>query len=485
MSCCKYPSASLVPIIWQENLLPLKSLIEDVVTGVKLRVADVDGKPLREATLELGKTVHTVSKNMAYFKAILRPADYTIAVGCDGYASQTVKVSVKQNEITELVVHLKKSESKAESLAKETLINVELDKLNGFHPRVSTLHNVGRSSKGTKITALELGTRDEQAKLRGKPSFVILSGYGAGAPLTSQVAINFAAFMLNNYKRDTSLENYLDKYSIYVLPDILPEAVRKQSCSPVEEHDIKFPIDGSELHDGRIITDWLKQINPVLVINLRSGSRHVEIPFNGQFGRSKDKNYETDDDTVLRKLALTYANSLPNRQNCNPQVTYENEKVVHAGRGIAKNDKDSFIDYVYLNTSSLIVDAYISCCNTDDPQKVFEDNRKSILSTIKAANFGVSGYVVDEANQPVERAVLSYDTSIHRLTNVKTGAFWIPLLPGNHTIVVKAYGYSSDNKTISVKNDNSFSTLLFKLQKDDTVLGMTRLSFVLLGGKIL
>ena len=436
---------------------------------------------------------------MAYFIKVLLPGSYVLRFSCEGYNSKTITIEIKQHEITDVVATLtatttngvvelitqkpnKKTEPEYDHGSLDG-INRIIDDLNGNYPRISKMHTIGKTTRGAIVTAIEIGIQNDKIELAGRPSVIFSAGVGPGAPVTSEVLATFATYLLSNYKTDKDITNYLEKFSIFIAPDLHPGNVNL-TCSPAaKNNDLVFPI-GDELNDDEImIVEWFKKINAVVAVNLNTGSRHVEIPFGDKSGH---ESYETQDEMVFNTLASAYTKIHPSMATsgakCDYAVNIEKDGMSHGANIIAGGRKDSLMDYLYLNTSTLMLDVYVTCCNTDHPLEVWEDNEKSLLAMLDAVDQGVTGYVITESDQPIMNAVLSYDKSEHRVTNSKSGAYWILLPSGSHTITTSATGYIPETKLISTPDLKKFSHLMFKLRRDESVLGMPRLVFVIISG---
>ncbi|EZA54200.1 Carboxypeptidase D [Ooceraea biroi] len=172
LSCCKYPPADSIPVIWRENLQGLVTLLQSLTTGVRAMVSDAQGNPLREATVKVGEKSYRVSNNMAYFKIILVPGDNVTQLN-----NQHEKLSTKLNHANQV-----------------------LSALSIKHARRTTLHTIGRTAKGSEIMCLEIGSDNDQKRV-GRPSLIFSVGIGGkrGHPLTDYVYFNTSTLMMDVY----------------------------------------------------------------------------------------------------------------------------------------------------------------------------------------------------------------------------------------------------------------------------------------------
>lgn len=118
--------------------------------------------------------------------------------------------------------------------------------------------------------------------------------------------------------------------------------------------------------------------------------------------------------------------------------------------------------------------------------------KKSIVDTyrlpasIPKNTPGIAGYVIDTQSHPVRSGLLkvngSDDSYVESYVN-EDGSFWIPLRQGEHTVSVHAPGYSSAVKLVTISSMSPHQ-IVFRLVKDERVMGLPRLVFVVLSGVV-
>ncbi|XP_061932284.1 carboxypeptidase D-like isoform X2 [Apis cerana] len=488
MDCCKYPRPGSIPIIWRENLLPLKKLIHGLTTGIRAIVTDINDVPLRKAIVKIGTNNYHVSKNMAYFKIIVLPGEYMLTFFCEGYIEQTIKIHVNYESITNLYIKLikhhigKVEHQKYNEDQEKNIVNQVLIDLNNKYSLLSILHTIGKSQIGTQIMCLEIGTKNN--KQIGRPSIAFIAGISNGAAVTSKILLYFAKYLLDHYQKDIRITNYLNQFTIYIAPDLSQNSNDNQTCTSSIMNNLQFPINNELTTDANMIINWFKNINAVLAINLNIGSQHIEIPFAGKYGKIHEQIYNTDDDDILQDLALLYTkyniHMTSKDSQCNSNLNINYNGIIRGGIGISGKREHSLMDYLYLNTSTLMLNIYVTCCNTDDSKNVWEDNKASLLAMIEKLNEGVKGYVLDENNHPIENAILSYNQSIHHIKSGIHGAYWLLFQPGTHVISATASKYIQQTKVFITPDIHNISYLIFKLKYDDNYLGMPRIVFIIL-----
>ncbi|XP_078502701.1 carboxypeptidase M-like isoform X1 [Lissotriton helveticus] len=98
LSCCKYPEASHLPELWENNREALIKLIVQIHGGLKGRVLDSAGKPVPEAVLQILNRKDSLSHRtnaLGEFYKLLLPGNYTFQVEAKGFLplSETVQVT--------------------------------------------------------------------------------------------------------------------------------------------------------------------------------------------------------------------------------------------------------------------------------------------------------------------------------------------------------------------------------------------------------
>ncbi|XP_011256547.2 carboxypeptidase D [Camponotus floridanus] len=491
LSCCNYPPADSISIIWRENLGPLMELVQNLASGIRAMVMNESGAPLREASIKLGERSYNVSRNMAYFKMILVPGEYTLIVSCKGYDTQMLKVSVQQQNVTDIDIRMNATQLDAanrnEAFEKLSFVNQALSDLNTKYPHKTTLHSIGRTTKGSEIMCLEISSDNDRIE---RSSIVFSAGILRAEPVTSGVLLHLASYLLDNYERNATIASYIDDFSIYIAPDFSPDFHTNLTCAPPpSDGPRQFPIHNKLDNEAAMIANWFKDINAVLAVNLNSGSRHIEIPFGREYGTMDERRYESADEDILRHLASLYADTridkLSESSKCEQDSNIGDNSVIHAGIGIGKNHP--LMDYIYFNTSTLMIDVYVTCCTTDHSSAVWQMNKASLLACIQELDKSVRGYVTNEDDEPLNKnVVLSYDRSPHMVKSGKSGFYSILLPAGKHNITATAPEYYEETKLIStyLSERMKYSRLMFKLIHDDNIIGIPRLVFIMITGTI-
>jgi hypothetical protein len=90
--------------------------------------------------------------------------------------------------------------------------------------------------------------------------------------------------------------------------------------------------------------------------------------------------------------------------------------------------------------------------------------------------------VIDGENRPVSEADVRVEGSTHVVKATASGAYWRLLPPGDHTVTVSASGYLPTTKLVHV-TDKQSAPIMFRLARDETVIGLPRMVFIMLAGE--
>ena len=93
--CYKYPPASMLEEIWEDNRNALMTYIQEVHKGVKGVVTDIYGGPIANAEVKVQSRsgVITTTSEGEYWR-LLAPGNYVVSVGAQGYSTNYSAVSV-------------------------------------------------------------------------------------------------------------------------------------------------------------------------------------------------------------------------------------------------------------------------------------------------------------------------------------------------------------------------------------------------------
>lgn len=135
-----------------------------------------------------------------------------------------------------------------------------------------------------------------------------------------------------------------------------------------------------------------------------------------------------------------------------------------------------------LTTLNVVLDKENVKDNETNKEEVTEiTNAGSVMAYTK-----IKGYVRDNLNHPIKRAQIYIKENNFTIFSDNEGQYNMELLPGNYTFVATASGFIETIKFIDVSNLNNVPNyVMITLAKDETVLGLPRMAFIILAGKFI
>ncbi|KAF5298220.1 hypothetical protein FQA39_LY02644 [Lamprigera yunnana] len=125
ISCCKYPPATKLPQLWNDNKYALIDFIKQSQRGVRGVVIDgEDKKVITKAKLQIiGRKMNFATSSKGEFWRILLPGKYKLQINATGYHSDIIPFEVAKDE---------------NNKPKPTILNVALYKLTSLKPTTPT-----------------------------------------------------------------------------------------------------------------------------------------------------------------------------------------------------------------------------------------------------------------------------------------------------------------------------------------------------------
>lgn len=116
---------------------------------------------------------------------------------------------------------------------------------------------------------------------------------------------------------------------------------------------------------------------------------------------------------------------------------------------------------------------------TDKPEGIVSDFKQPFEGPFSS---GIRGYVQDHLNHPIKEAKIEImEKNITTYSN-ENGVYGIPIPVGKYTVKVHAEKYFPNVKIVDVVDNSKPIVVVFTLDKNNTVVGLPRLAFVILTG---
>lgn len=145
-------------------------------------------------------------------------------------------------------------------------------------------------------------------------------------------------------------------------------------------------------------------------------------------------------------------------------------------------------DYNYVHSNCFELTLELSCVKYPPPnelRKFWNDNKFSLLTFMSQVHKGIRGFIRDGSTSNGIRGALIKIKSIgHAVKSAEGGDYWRLLAPGEYTVEVSASGYVSQQKQVTV-TDNEAEFLDFHLIKKESVFYWSEKDDFVIGKNIL
>jgi len=343
------------------------------------------------------------------------------------------------------------------------------EELKDKYPNLTEYQSIGKSVEGRELLVIRLSS-DVSKRSHLKPMFKYVANMHGDETIGRQLLLFLAQYLLHNYNSNTRVKNLLDTIDVYLMPSLNPDgfaAAEEGLCeSPptfkgrnnANNVDLNrdFPDQFDTDNDQNVtrqpetlaVMKWILNNTFVLSGNLHGGAVVASYPYDDSLKGQGDgccNESKTPDDSLFKKLALTYANS-------NPEMHVGNScKPDNFSEGITNGAfwyevKGGMQDFNYLKGSCMEVTFELSCCKfpmAHELPRYWENNKESLLSFMEAARWGVKGIVTESGGTKVPHAEVEVKGINHSVFTSKRGEYWRLLIPGKYEIRANAPGYHS------------------------------------------
>jgi len=101
LGCNKFPAASELQHLWEDNLPPMLAFMEQVHRGVKGFVRDLAGNAIEGAVVSVTGRMHDVVTAVdGDYWWLLLPGEYALTASADGHTSSSARVTVADSGVT-------------------------------------------------------------------------------------------------------------------------------------------------------------------------------------------------------------------------------------------------------------------------------------------------------------------------------------------------------------------------------------------------
>ncbi|XP_045606804.2 carboxypeptidase D isoform X1 [Procambarus clarkii] len=500
VSCCNYPAARELPTLWRQNKDSLLSFIHAAHQGVAGQVVDEEGHPVLSATVQVDGNVLKLN-DQATFRKLLPTGSHSLKVTSSDLENKTLNFLVEAHK--EMPASVTLDSLKDSNILYHSYYGTEdkLRKLNSNYSKISNLYSIGRSAQSRQILAIEIDV-DSEAKQPNLPTVAVIGGLGESDRGGKELVLELTKYLLSRYGHDATVNKILQNAKVHLVPTLNSDATADIPKSPGQEGGVECHTkintknsNGIELDSNFIVKDpeiedtsppevsavreWMADHKFTLALILRGGAQGVAVPFSA----SHDSSFLSPDAEILQRLGAIYsaAAGLPQEASMCGNVKLVNG-TTHDG--VINPHSGSLIDCFYEHSDALAFNVYYGCCGSPKEKvlgHLWKQHKSGLLKFLTLSSVGAMGYVTDQSNAPLPGAKIIVKGSGHTVTSLDHGAWWRPLPQGSHTLTVQLEGYYEQTKLVQVMGGD---TVIFKLKRDDRVMGLPRMVFIILAGSI-
>uniref|UniRef100_A0A8C5GKF6 Inactive carboxypeptidase-like protein X2 n=1 Tax=Gouania willdenowi TaxID=441366 RepID=A0A8C5GKF6_GOUWI len=385
-------------------------------------------------------------------------------------------------------------------------------------PNITRIYNIGKSSKGLKMYAMEISDNPGEHET-GEPEFRYTAGLHGNEVLGRELLLLLMQFLCKEYNDDNPrVRRLVDGVRIHLVPSLNPDAyelayemgsemgnwalghwteegydifenfpdlnsilwgAEDRGWVPrlVPNHHIQLPenfLNGSLAVETKAIISWMQRNPFVLGANLQGGEKLVAYPFDMQRPQISVRALrETPDDAMFRWLAMSYAHSHPTmtdtyRGSCHGEDVTGGQAITN--RASWKPVVGSMNDFSYLHTNCFELSIFLGCDKFPHESELpleWENNREALLSFMEQVNRGIKGLVRDMEGNPLPNVTITVEGIRHDVKTAAGGDYWRLLNPGEYRVTAKADGYTPQTRLCMVGYDSGASPCSFTLTKSN------------------
>uniref|UniRef100_A0A674I7P2 Adipocyte enhancer-binding protein 1 n=1 Tax=Terrapene triunguis TaxID=2587831 RepID=A0A674I7P2_9SAUR len=386
-------------------------------------------------------------------------------------------------------------------------------------PSITRIYNIGKSSRGLKIYAMEISDKPGEHEL-GEPEFRYTAGLHGNEVLGRELLLLLMQFLCKEYQDgNPRVRSLVTETRIHLVPSLNPDGYeiasqagselgnwalghwneegydifenfpdlasvlwaaeeRKWVPHRVPNHHIPIPEhylaeDAHVAVEVRAILAWMEKTPFVLGANFHGGEKLVSYPYDMARPPREGEGEATPDHAIFRWLAISYASAHLTmtetfRGGCHTQDMTN-------GMGIISGAKwhprvGSLNDFSYLHTNCLELSVYLGCDkfpHASELQQEWENNKESLLTFMEQVHRGIKGVVTDQQGDPIANATIIVGGINHNMKTASSGDYWRILNPGEYRVVARAEGYNPSVKTCTVLYDIGATQCNFILSRSN------------------
>ncbi|XP_044731066.1 carboxypeptidase M isoform X2 [Chrysoperla carnea] len=341
--------------------------------------------------------------------------------------------------------------------------------MNSRYPNLTALYSIGKSVQGRDLWVMVVSASPYEHML-GKPNIKIVGNIHGNEVVGRELLLHLIEYLVENYQSDKFVKWLLDNTRIHFLPSMNPDGFEVSKEGMCEGGQGRYNARGFDLNrnfpdyfkqnnkraqpEAEAVKEWVSKIQFVLSASLHGGALVASYPFDNTpnaspwgavFQAYGGTPSLTPDDDVFKHLSYTYSKNhgkMSKGVSCKRVTNHFENGITNGAAWYPLTGGMQDFNYVWGGCMEITLE--LSCCKyppASELPKYWEDNRNSLLKFMSEVHRGVQGFVMDENNNPVEKAALKIKSRDVGFQTTKYGEFWRILLPGVYKLEVYADGY--------------------------------------------
>ena len=328
-----------------------------------------------------------------------------------------------------------------------TAMTTALHTIATTYPAITRIYSLGLSVQGRTLWALKI--TDNPDIQEDEPEIRICGLHHGNEIMSAELPLLLAQYLTQNYGTNPTITNLVDNREIWIIPMVNPDG---------REANSRYNTNGVDLNrdygymwgwrspgpfsqpETRVMRDNAVANNFVLSLSFHCSADKVNYVWNYKHQRSPDN-------PAIYALSVQYAS----HQGYNVTEGYD----WYATPG----DTNDF-SYGCRGDIDWTIEV-----NNSNMQYTWDQNRDAMLEIITEANMGLRGIVTDATTgQPVAATVWVDQAYWPCYTDPDVGDYHKILLPGIYTVHARANGYTEQNFTVQITDENEPAILNVALQ---------------------
>ncbi|XP_040575872.1 carboxypeptidase D [Lepeophtheirus salmonis] len=427
ISCCNYPYARDLTLIWKNILGSLMDFVDAAGQGIYGTITDMKGTPLESPIVTFRGSRIKVNKG-SFMLVLPEGNNYKVNIKHESYDPKSSEFSIishhlnKKNIVMDLVVS-----TDLKYYSKDSDQLVFLQNLTSKFPDFATHYPIGLDSHGNHMRVLEIS--NDLNKCQEKPGLKFLGGLRSD-PVSTEMLLFLADFILTHRNLDDEVGRVFQNYCLhFVFISSNNMWGSNENCnvsSPFLDEEFA---SSSSSPEARNLMAWMRKKKFVFSLHIMGNTEDIYLP-------NSAVNFDYAE-RLTASLSSRYINSL---QSTSPTCT-QNPSIKYSQSSYSMSNMNwNEFEIIELGLG-------ISCCpypEVTELTHIWSRHRRSLLSLISSGLQGIHISIPQEGSSVQIQEISSNDFL------VDNGNLWIALPEGLYTLSIDIPGHITTNKIVRV-----------------------------------